>query len=322
MATLLVIEDSRSQRAEIRAALEASAAFDRILEAEDGLHGLKLLLSESVDVVLCDLELPGLDGEKLLRMRTAARGGVRDPVHLPLRPSPTTTAGLGSCAAAPRTRSRSRSTAADLVARVELHLKLVRLQRELSQKNSLLEQLSTTDPLTGLRNRRYLTEIARGRVPAGQAQRTPLSVVMADIDHFKAINDRHGHAAGDAVLEGVGGRAEAPHARQRLRRPLRRRGVPASCSRTRTVDGARIFAERLRQEVEETSFASDSGPLHVTLSPRRRGAAAPTRRRATSSPRRTRRSTARSRPAGTALLGRGTASRSQPDSSARGCAFG
>jgi diguanylate cyclase (GGDEF)-like protein len=266
MATLLVIEDSSGQRAEIRSALERSAAFDRILEAEDGLQGLKLLLSEPVDLVLCDLELPGLDGEKLLRMRTAARGvecevpfiflsaitdydrrarllrgGASDSISKPFHP-------------------------ADLVARLELHLKLVRLQRELLTKNRLLEQLSTTDPLTGLRNRRYLAEVLSVEFLRAKRHRTHLSVVMADIDHFKAVNDRHGHAAGDSVLEAVGAI---------LKRRLRgsdhggRYGgeeflmVLANAD----ADGGRIFAERLRQEVESTELGAETGSsIQVTLS--------------------------------------------------------
>ena len=74
MASILVIEDSASQRAEVRNALHRSGLFERILEAEDGLRGLRLLLSEPVDLVLCDLELPGLDGDKLLRMANSAQG--------------------------------------------------------------------------------------------------------------------------------------------------------------------------------------------------------------------------------------------------------
>jgi diguanylate cyclase (GGDEF)-like protein len=264
MATLLVIEDSAGQRAEIRAALEGSAAFDRILEAEDGLQGLKLMLSEPVDVVLCDLELPGLDGEKLLRMRSAARGaevpflflsavtdydrrarllrgGASDSICKPFHP-------------------------ADLMARLELHLKIVRLQRELMSKNKLLEQLSTTDALTGLRNRRYLAEVLSVEFLRAKRYQTPLAVVMADLDHFKTVNDRFGHATGDSVLEAVGAL---------LKRRLRgsdhggRYGgeeflmVLANAD----ADGARVFAERLRQEVESTEIAAESGAsVRVTLS--------------------------------------------------------
>lgn len=264
MATLLLIEDSAGQRAEIRAALEASAAFDRILEAEDGLQGLRLLLSEPVDVVLCDLELPGLDGEKLLRMRSATRGECEVPFLF-----------LSSVTDYERRARLLRGGAsdsitkpfhaADLVARLELHLKLVRLQRELIQKNRLLEQLSTTDPLTGLRNRRYLTEMLAVEFLRAQRHRTPLSVVMADIDHFKHVNDRYGHAAGDAVLEGV---ADVLRRRMRGSDHGGRYGgeeflLVLASSR---LDGARLFAEHLRQEVEAKAFSTEAGPVHVTLS--------------------------------------------------------
>ncbi len=266
MATLLVIEDSAGQRAEIRSALEGSAAFDRILEAQDGLHGLKLLLSEPVDVVLCDLELPGLDGEKLLRMRSAARGGECEVPFLFLsavtdydRRARLLRGGASDAICKP-------FHPADLVARLELHLKLVRLQRELLSKNKLLEQLSTTDPLTGLRNRRYLAEVLSVEFLRAKRYRTPLSVVMADIDHFKAVNDRHGHSTGDSVLEAVGAL---------LKRRLRgsdhggRYGGEEFLMVLANADGdgARVFAERLRQEVASTELAAETGGvIRVTLS--------------------------------------------------------
>ena len=80
MTTILVIEDSEEQRAEVRAALESSGLFDRILEARDGIEGLRMFLSESPDLVLCDLEMPGIAGEKLLRMKG---GGEDQPVATP-----------------------------------------------------------------------------------------------------------------------------------------------------------------------------------------------------------------------------------------------
>jgi diguanylate cyclase (GGDEF)-like protein len=266
MATLLVIEDSAGQRAEIRAALERSAAFDRILEAEDGLQGLKLLLSEPVDVVLCDLELPGLDGEKLLRMRSAARGSESEVPFLFLsavtdydRRARLLRGGASDAICKP-------FHPGDLVARLELHLKLVRLQRELLSKNKLLEQLSTTDPLTGLRNRRYLAEVLSVEFLRAKRYKTPLSVVMADIDHFKAVNDRHGHSAGDSVLEAVG---------SLLKRRLRgsdhggRYGGEEFLMVLANADGdgARVFAERLRNEVASTEMAAETGAvIRVTLS--------------------------------------------------------
>jgi diguanylate cyclase (GGDEF)-like protein len=77
------------------------------------------------------------------------------------------------------------------------------LQAKIAETEQLHEQLrdqALRDPLTGLHNRRHLFEVAPGMVELARRQGNPLSVVLLDLDHFKAINDRHGHGTGDAVL--------------------------------------------------------------------------------------------------------------------------
>jgi diguanylate cyclase (GGDEF)-like protein len=66
-----------------------------------------------------------------------------------------------------------------------------------------LAALSTTDPLTGIPNRRALDDHLADELARARRYNTPLAVVMLDLDHFKRLNDRHGHAAGDAVLRHV-----------------------------------------------------------------------------------------------------------------------
>lgn len=74
--------------------------------------------------------------------------------------------------------------------------------RELSSANARILELTRTDPLTGLANRRYFDERIRQAVSLAQRQAQPLTVVMTDIDHFKSVNDRFGHDVGDRVLKG------------------------------------------------------------------------------------------------------------------------
>lgn len=81
----------------------------------------------------------------------------------------------------------------------QLGLALVNLQL----RDSLRMQ-SLRDPLTGLFNRRYLDESLPREVLRCQRRKLPLAVLMLDVDHFKAFNDRHGHAAGDALLAAIG----------------------------------------------------------------------------------------------------------------------
>ena len=79
-----------------------------------------------------------------------------------------------------------------------------RLLRRLFVSQGKLQELATRDDLTGLGNRRYLIGRGTELVKLAQRHKRPLSVLMLDLDHFKAVNDRHGHAAGDDVLRFMG----------------------------------------------------------------------------------------------------------------------
>jgi diguanylate cyclase (GGDEF)-like protein len=71
------------------------------------------------------------------------------------------------------------------------------------ERVSELEELALTDPLTGLKNRRFLEVSIGGRLAQARVQRRGLAAVFADVDHFKAVNDTHGHEVGDRVLRMV-----------------------------------------------------------------------------------------------------------------------
>jgi diguanylate cyclase (GGDEF)-like protein len=93
----------------------------------------------------------------------------------------------------------------------QLNRRLAALNAELSQKVREIETLQTQlareavrDPLTQLFNRRYLDSITPGLVAAALRRSTPLAVALVDLDHFKRVNDRHGHPAGDRVLHEIG----------------------------------------------------------------------------------------------------------------------
>ncbi len=158
MAAILVIEHSEIHRAEIRKAIDASRLFDRVLEAGDGSCGLELLMNEPVDVVLCDLEMPGLDGEEVMRVKNSSPRYANVPfIFLTVCTDLDRWARLlhqGACDAIAKPFYH-----AELVARLGLHLKVKQLQDELMVKNATLARLSTVDVLTGLRTRRYVKEL-------------------------------------------------------------------------------------------------------------------------------------------------------------------
>ena len=80
------------------------------------------------------------------------------------------------------------------------------LIQDITEKKALIEQLhqtAATDELTGVFNRRHLLELSARAVQLAQRHDHPLSVIIVDIDHFKAVNDRQGHLAGDALLKEI-----------------------------------------------------------------------------------------------------------------------
>lgn len=79
----------------------------------------------------------------------------------------------------------------------------------IARLNSRLFELATVDPLTGAYNRRQLESIVQGAVERKKRYGTPMSMLLIDVDHFKKINDRFGHAAGDAVLRDIAARLRA-----------------------------------------------------------------------------------------------------------------
>jgi diguanylate cyclase (GGDEF)-like protein len=264
VATLLLIDDSEIHRAEIRAAIEPARLFDRVLEAQDGLVGLRLLLGERLDLVLCDLELPGLDGEKLLRVRDRGPGGETLPfVFL---------TGSSDLARRARLLEQGASDAigkpfhpAELIARLALHLKIKRLQDELRVKNASLERLSTTDALTGLRTRHYAMEFLRFEFLRSRRYGAPLAVLMADLDHFKGVNDTHGHLTGDAVLRGVA--ALLLEATRETDVAARYGGEELLVVLTHnTAAGACVMAERWRASVAGRRFEGPDGAAEVSIS--------------------------------------------------------
>ena len=126
-------------------------------------------------------------------------------------------------------------------------------------------QLATVDPLTDLYNRRQFLELLEKELARAANHRRPLAMLIIDIDHFKAINDRHGHPAGDIVLKRVA-RTLIAHAREEF--IIARIGGEefAAVLPEHNVEQAAEFAERLRVAIAQLDIGADGGPQHVTVS--------------------------------------------------------
>ncbi len=91
-----------------------------------------------------------------------------------------------------------------LRAKHRLEEELIEYQKSLQQINVMLELKATTDSLTGLRNRQHLDRQLNQEISRAERYQTPMAFIIFDIDHFKSINDRFGHLAGDEVLKTLG----------------------------------------------------------------------------------------------------------------------
>jgi diguanylate cyclase (GGDEF)-like protein len=202
----LLLEDSVATRRLIVQMLQPEHLFDVFLEAENGQEALRLASEHTVDMVLCDLDLPDLDGFAFLdRFRRDLRNETIPVVALSGRVAlRRKVEGLRRGANDYLVKPCSRD---ELCARVRNHLRTKLLQDELTRRNQELEAINveltrsaTTDPLTGLLNRRHFMRRAHEEVRRAQRYERCFGVIMLDIDHFKRVNDSLGHLAGDEVL--------------------------------------------------------------------------------------------------------------------------
>jgi two-component system cell cycle response regulator len=155
-----------------------------------------------------------------------------------------------------------------LPSQTSLTVNLLLVGRDMTERERLLREvtrLSTTDPLTGLSNRRHFDAAAKLEVIRARRYGRPLSAVMVDLDHFKRVNDTHGHAAGDRVLVAV---ADLCIRLARTTDLKARLGGEEFCLLLpeTPAESSRVLAERLRADVEALPFDADGRAFRVTAS--------------------------------------------------------
>jgi two-component system, cell cycle response regulator len=260
---VLLVEDSAAIRALVRRMLVAGG--HTVVEAARGADALALCREQQPDVVLLDVEMPGMSGWDVLAAMKADPG-LRDVPVVFLTGRSDTADMVDGLRLGAHDYLRKPCEPTELLARVQAAARVKRLQDELRQRNEELDLVSRTDALTGLRNRRHVEEYLTKLVSLARRNVEPIAVLIVDIDHFKSVNDGHGHDAGDAVLREVAGRMVDS---VRLEDMVGRWGgeeflvvLPNTAAQ-----GAAELAERLRQVVAgEPCRLPDGGAVPVTIS--------------------------------------------------------
>jgi len=266
---ILIVDDHEDNVEVIRARLEAAGY--QIEAAADGEEALERVRQSPPDLILLDVMMPRIDGMEVARR-------IKADDTLPFIPIIMQTAldtvqhkveGLGAGADDYVTKPIN---FAELEARVKSMLRIKVLQDELTRANERLEKVNeelrrvaVTDALTGLHNRRNVQTLLHDMFEHSVRLHEPLACVMFDIDHFKSVNDTHGHQAGDVVLQQL---AEILEVSAREIDKVGRYGgeefivlLPGT-----VLDAAVTFAERTRQQVESHTFTFEGGSLRRTIS--------------------------------------------------------
>lgn len=194
--SVLIVDDSRAIRQILGRTLVAAGY--RVLQAGNGREGVDLARAELPDLILLDIDMPVLDGLGAMReIKADPALGTIPVLFLTARTSGSDVAeGLGLGA---QDYLRKPCEPEELLARVSTAVRLSRQQRDLRQQAAQLGDLSATDPLTGLGNRRRF-DLKVQELRASEPPDTVIGAIMVDIDHFKPVNDTMGHLVGDTVL--------------------------------------------------------------------------------------------------------------------------
>jgi len=192
---LLLIDDSRDIHMLLRQRLRSESI--EVVGAENGVDGLRLAAAIRPSVILLDLSMPVMDGFETLRR---------------LKDDPATSQ-IPVIVLSGRDDAEDKVQGFDLGAidyickpfdMTELRAR-VRSAMRMSELMWMLAQRAQIDGLTGLWNRAYFDERLSSEIDTARRSGAKLALAICDLDHFKSLNDTHGHPAGDAVLEGFSG---------------------------------------------------------------------------------------------------------------------
>ncbi|WP_031387647.1 diguanylate cyclase domain-containing protein [Desulfonatronum thiodismutans] len=258
LRSVLVVDDVPIN---IQVLVEALRTEYRVRIAANGPKALAIAASDDPpDIILLDVMMPEMDGYEVCRRLKNAPETKNIPVIFVTAKSSSEDETLGLNLGAVDYITKPFSIPV-VKARVRTHV-------QLKARTEMLERLAMVDGLTGIANRRSFDQSLEHEWKRTSRNALPISVVMIDIDHFKAYNDNYGHGAGDICLQQV-----AKALRSVTQRPAdlvaRYGGEEFAALLPETdVQGAEMIASAMREAVSNLKLPHEHSPIadHVTVS--------------------------------------------------------
>lgn len=268
----LVVDDSQLARSIVTSTLEREGV--NVNEAEDGNEAFEIIQNklEEIDILITDLVMPQMKGDELCKK-------VRKELNLQDLPIIFLTATSEQSELLDLFRAGGTDyivkpfVKEELLARITVHLERAMLTKRLRETvgslrtaNEEIRILSITDPLTKCYNRGYMSEQLAKEIDRAKRYNHHLSILLCDIDHFKAVNDTYGHHAGDEVLKHFV-QCIIEQIRNNIDWVSRYGGEEFIIVLPETdLKGAGILAERIRIAVSERKMKINGKDIHITSS--------------------------------------------------------
>jgi len=261
--SVLIVDDDDLVLARLRDLV--SAAGYRVFTAPNGVQAMQQLEASPASIVITDLNMPGMNGLELCRrIRQRVWPGYVYIVFL--------TGGaeekdiLAGLDAGADDYLSKRTPAVQFTARLRTAKRILALEYSLKSALEAKRQLSMTDSLTGIYNRRYLLRHLGRELKRAQRFGGDVSLLLLDIDHFKQVNDTYGHAVGDRVLKNL--TQVVGKCLQRATDWCARLGGEefAVVLEGTTLQEASVCAERIRDAVVNSSIDNTAGRILITVS--------------------------------------------------------
>jgi diguanylate cyclase (GGDEF)-like protein len=267
--TILVVDDDEIACRSVSKTLEEAGYH--VIMGVNGNEALTKIRDHHPDLILMDVEMPGMGGREVCRIIKGNKSFGFLPIILMTARDDIQTKVEGLELGADDYLVKPLNSL-ELTARVKSMLRMKVLQDELMEANERLklvneklQELSMTDTLMGIYNRLFFQKRIGYEFQRADRYRKPIAFLMLDLDHFKQVNDKHGHLYGDYVLK-----TTADLIRGSIRQVdiLARYGgeeIVVACPET-NLEQAQIVAERIRSTIENAEFSQDGIQAKVTVS--------------------------------------------------------